>query len=71
MGIVYDTRSGCGWIRRACGRALGLVHAVVLAGQLMGVRDSIIVNKGRLGRYADPACLADDGRTSSCGGHIQ
>jgi len=37
----------------------------------MGVRDSIIVNKGRLRRYADPACLADDGRTSSCGGHIQ
>ena len=71
MRIVYDTRSDCGWIRRACRRALGLVYAVALTGQLMVVRDSIIVNEGRPSRYADPACLADDGRTSSCGGHIQ
>jgi hypothetical protein len=68
---VYDTRSGCGWIRRACRRALGLVRAVVLAGQLMVVRDSIIVNKDRLGRYAGPACPAGGGRASTWGGHIQ
>ena len=41
------------------------------AGQLMVVRDGIIVNEGHLGRYAGPACLADGGRAFSCGGHIQ